>query len=74
MKMLISREWCLQAAEREGDCEVGACSPEIATLARELATARGHKDVEHLIVRLDGSKVPVWQFYITEAALKLPVS
>ena len=24
MKLLIDREWCLRAAEREGDSEVGA--------------------------------------------------
>lgn len=69
MKMQISPEWFRRMAELEGDHDVGACSPEIAAKARELALARGHKDVDALITCEGGAKVPVWQFYIDQAAL-----
>ena len=51
----------------EGGCI--ACSQEIATKARGLALARGHKDVDELITCKNGSKVPAWQFYVTDAVL-----
>ena len=67
MKLNVSKEWCLAAAEREGDAEIGACSSGLADRARALARRKGHKDADHLVVCADGSKIPVWQFYIGEA-------
>lgn len=69
MKLDISKEWCINAAKREGDWSVTACSPEIAERAKELAKARGHKDLDELIVCSDGTKRAVWTFYIDGAAL-----
>lgn len=69
MELKITPEWCRAAAEREGDADIGACSPEIAERARELARERGHKDVDELITCEGGAKIPVWQFYIGQAAL-----
>lgn len=69
MKLHFDSGWLKRAIEREGDHEVGACSPEIAGRARALATARGHKNIDEEIVTASGARVPVWQFYIDEAAL-----
>ena len=34
--------------------------------AREVAKARGHRDVDHIIICTDGERVPVWKFYLGE--------
>jgi hypothetical protein len=44
-----------------------ACSPEIMAMAKQLATERGHRDLDHLITCTNGCKVPVWQFYVPDA-------
>lgn len=73
MKLNLTEEWCRRMAEQEAEIDQGgciACSPEIAALAKELATARGHRDVDALITCTNGAKLPVWQFYVSEAALQ----
>jgi len=72
MKIEVDRDWCMNAAKREGDSEVGACSPEIAERAQALARARGHRDIFAEITTATGAKKPVWQFYIDDAALGSP--
>jgi len=36
--------------------------------AREIAKARGHRDVDHIIICTDGERVPVWKFYVGASA------
>lgn len=69
MKLKISKEWMMAMAEKEGDHEIGAASPEIVAKARALATARGHKNVDEEIVCEGGARRPVWYFYLEQAAL-----
>lgn len=69
MKIEIDKNWCINAAKREGDAEIGACSPEIADRAKAMARERGHRDIYAEITTATGAKKPVWQFYIGDAAL-----
>jgi hypothetical protein len=72
MKLDVTKEWCINAAKREGNFSVGAYSPEIAERAKELARARGHKNLDELIVCSDGTRREVWTFYIDGAACNAP--
>lgn len=69
MKLQISKEWAMKMAEREAGHSIGACSPEIAERAKQAALAHGHKSADEMIVCVDGTKRPVWEFYVGAAVL-----
>jgi hypothetical protein len=47
------------------------CTSAAEARAKDLARYRGHRDIDAIIICIDGERVPVWKFYISDATLEV---